>query len=156
MGDVRSMGLLRVVGGAFESGTLRKVTSGASIDLGSVPSRHDLVDPCRTVAELWSTRGQFRTNGVVCAKAKTKSEDLIIVKWVIVKYPNVHLPFLEVVCLDKVDAWWKVLLCFLKFLSQALCGKHLDQVEFLLPSKFVMYRCLFRKSYGGSEQTMVG
>lgn len=53
---------------------------------------------------------QEHTNGVVCAKAKAQSENLVEVEWVCVHDSDVHLPFLEIICLDEFDAGWELLL----------------------------------------------
>ena len=53
---------------------------------------------------------QEHTNRVVGTKAKTQSENLVKVEWVCIHDSNIHLPFLEVVCLDEFDAGWELLL----------------------------------------------
>lgn len=51
------------------------------------------------------------TDRVVLAKFKSQSICLILVKWILIQYSDVHLPFLKVVGFHKLETRGQMLLC---------------------------------------------
>lgn len=55
-------------------------------------------------------KGRESTDWVAATEAKSETKYFVQVDWVGIEDANVHLPFFEIVCWDKTDAWREILM----------------------------------------------